>query len=53
MKMHEERMFDTIQTYKKAGEALDFLMKIGPTLDERAQAPGQEKQGRCRCREAA
>lgn len=53
MKMTKERMFDTIQTYKKAGEALDFLMKIGPALDERAQAPSQEKQGRRRHREAA
>lgn len=53
MKMDKERMFDTIQTYKKAGEALDFLMQVGPALDERAQAPCQEKQGRQRSRQAA
>lgn len=53
MTMKKERMFDTIQTYKKAGEALEFLMKIGPSLEEIAQAPSQERQGRRRGRQAA
>lgn len=53
MTMKRERMFDTIQTYKKAGEALDFLMKIGPSLEESAQAPTQERQGRRRGKQAA
>lgn len=53
MKMDTARTFDTIQTYKSAGEALDFLMQIGPKLDERALAPCQEKQGRRRERQAA
>ncbi len=53
MTMKRERVFDTIQTYKKAGEALEFLMKIGPTLEETAQAPSQERQGRRRTRQAA
>ncbi|ELC7204888.1 hypothetical protein [Enterobacter asburiae] len=53
MEMKKERLFDTIQTYRKAGEALDFLMKVGPALEENAQAPSQERQGRRRVREAA
>lgn len=53
MTMKKERIFDTIQTYKKTGEALDFLMKVGPSLESAAQAPSQERQGRRRVRQAA
>ncbi|WP_214051896.1 hypothetical protein [Photorhabdus caribbeanensis] len=53
MRTQKEPMFDTIQTYKKAGETLDFLMKVGPALEEHARAPSQEKQGRRRNKEAA
>ncbi|MCW7764316.1 hypothetical protein [Photorhabdus luminescens] len=53
MKAQKEPMFDTIQTYKKAGEVLEFLMKVGPALEEHAHAPSQEKQGRRRNKEAA
>lgn len=53
MSRQKEPMFDTIQTYKKAGEALDFLLRVGPSLEDNAQAPSQEKQGRRRCKQAA
>jgi hypothetical protein len=53
MKLRKERMFDTIQTYKKAGEALDFLLKVGPSLEDSSEAPTQERQGRRRVRQAA
>ncbi|ERT13239.1 hypothetical protein [Photorhabdus temperata] len=53
MKAQKEPMFDTVKTYKKAGESLDFLMKVGPALEEKAQAPSQEKQGRHRSKVAA
>lgn len=53
MQLKKERLFETIQTYKKAGEALDFLIKVGPALEEKALAPCQERQGRRRVREAA
>lgn len=48
MEMGKKCMFDTIRTSRKAGEALEFLMQVGPILDERAQAPYQENQGRLR-----
>ncbi|WP_337660816.1 hypothetical protein [Serratia marcescens] len=51
--MQKEPMFDIAQSYKLAGEALEFLMKVGPALEENAQAPSQEKQGRHRSKQAA